>query len=139
MGAVVRRPLRRQAAGAPQRPYSHPEQNPLRGAAAREGRAAETAASRRLQGFRLPLQAHPRGLLSRRRRDAVSLRRKGSWPRMITGELPAYYISPSSRRGRTLFEPHDGFASAFSLIWELSPGALCQYCCPVGGAEEVGT
>src|SRR5882762_9525151 len=66
MGAVVRRPLRRQAAGAPQRPYSHPEQNPLRGAAAREGRAAETAASRRLQGFRLPLQVHPRGLLSRR-------------------------------------------------------------------------
>jgi hypothetical protein len=31
------------------------------------------------------------------------------------------------------------FASAFGLIWELSPGAFVNVVAPVGGAEEVGT
>jgi hypothetical protein len=31
------------------------------------------------------------------------------------------------------------FASAFGLIWELSPGAFVNIVAPVGGAEEVGT
>jgi voltage-gated potassium channel Kch len=31
------------------------------------------------------------------------------------------------------------FASAFGLIWELSPGAFVNVVAPVGGVEEVGT
>jgi polyphosphate kinase 2 len=41
VGAVVCRPFRQQAAGAAQRPHSHPEQDPLRGAAARKPRATQ--------------------------------------------------------------------------------------------------
>src|ERR1700758_1767375 len=66
MGAVVRRPLRQQAACPAQRPHPHPEQDPLRGAATLEGRTAEAAKARRLQGSRLPLQDDPRGLLKAR-------------------------------------------------------------------------
>ena len=73
VGAVVRCPFRQQAAGAAQRPRSHPEQDPLRGATARESRATETAASRRLQGPGLPVQTHSGGVLTRERKARLDV------------------------------------------------------------------
>jgi hypothetical protein len=46
VGAVVRRPFRQQVAGAAQRPYAHPQKDPLRRAAALKGRAPEAAGPR---------------------------------------------------------------------------------------------
>src|SRR5215469_9329524 len=60
-------------AGTAQRPRSYPEQNPIRGIAARESRAPETTASRRLQGPGLSLQTHPGGLLRARFQEAPLL------------------------------------------------------------------
>src|SRR5262249_14454445 len=64
MGAMVRRPLRQQKAGAVEHDHAHSKQNSLQGPSARQSKIAETARARPLQEPRLPLQVHPRGLLT---------------------------------------------------------------------------
>src|SRR5215469_10881198 len=64
MGAVVRRPLRQQKAGAVEHDHAHPKQNSLQAPFARQSKIAETARARPRQEHRLPFQVHPRGLLT---------------------------------------------------------------------------
>src|SRR6516165_5876612 len=64
MGAVVCRPLRQQAAGAAQHPYTYPKQDSLRGIEAGEGRIAKEAAPGRLQGHHLSVQGGSRSVLT---------------------------------------------------------------------------
>src|SRR5215472_10258814 len=64
MGAMVYRAFRQQTEGAAQHPEPYPQQSPLRGTEALEGRASETPASWRLQGHQLPVQADSRNVLS---------------------------------------------------------------------------
>jgi polyphosphate kinase len=60
-GALVRRALGRQEAGAAQHHPSPARPDPLREAAPREGGATQAAETRRLPGARLPVQDGPRG------------------------------------------------------------------------------
>jgi Ion channel len=51
----------------------------------------------------------------------------------------AYYISSPARRGRTLSDRRDDLRLSLWPDLGAEPWRLRQCCCPVGGAEEVGT